>query len=314
MTHTIYLAPIRGITDKIFRNIFPKYFQGFDLAIAPFICTFKTKKLKGTIDCEFGALQDTGIKTIPQIMGNDPDDFLSVANELNEIGYDQINWNLGCPYPKVTRKGRGSGMLIYPEKIDYFLDRVLSGSTFGVSVKLRLGMNCPDDILRIIPVLNRYPLQEIIIHPRTGQQMYTGSVDLEAFEKCMAISRHTIVFNGDINSLANFEMLANRFKTVNRWMIGRGILKNPFLIEEIKKKTARSPESKSEQLFDFHNELFEEYSKIVTGPVHLISRMKAIWTYLGHYFEDTQTIQRKIQRTENIKDYLNIVNSLFKNA
>jgi tRNA-dihydrouridine synthase len=246
-------------------------------------------------------------------MGKDPEDFLTVANGLNEIGYGLINWNLGCPHPQVTRKGRGAGMLPFPDKIEEFLDKVMAGMKSKISIKLRLGMHSSDEILKLIPIFNRYPLEEIIIHPRTGVQMYTGVVDLDAFERCLAVSTQTVVYNGDINSAATFEKLATRFKTINRWMIGRGALKNPFLIEEIKLNNVCDIQEKLKVLFKFHNELYAEYSKVLFGPAHITDRMKGLWYYLGESFHDSHSIKGRIQRTHNKMDYLSLVNRLFDN-
>ena len=219
MKPTIYLAPIRGITDRIFRNIFPKFFDGIDLAITPFISsTHGWKKLNSLLK-EFALDKNYGLKTIPQILSNDPDDFLRLANSLNEIGHSTINLNLGCPFPMVVNKGKGCGMLPYPAKIESFLDKIFSKFKSNLSVKLRLGLEYPDEILYLIPIFNNYPIDELIIHARTGKQMYKGNVNLDIFEECLSISQNEIVYNGDIQTISDYQDLCKRFNSISKWMI-----------------------------------------------------------------------------------------------
>ncbi|HAR62849.1 MAG: tRNA-dihydrouridine synthase family protein [Candidatus Margulisiibacteriota bacterium] len=311
MKPLLYLAPIQGITESLFRNIFPKYFKGFDLAIAPFIATSHSNKLRGVVARELDPKNNYGIKTIPQILSKNAQDFISLANSLSELGYDVINWNLGCPFPVVVKKGKGSGMLPHPDQIDSFLEKVIPDIKSKISVKLRLGLYSSEEILQIIPILNRYPLHEIIIHPRTGKQMYKGVVDLDAFETCLALSKHSVVYNGDIDSSSTFQKFSGRFNTVNKWMLGRGALANPFLPEEIQTKTIHTNNEKLEILCNFHNELFDGYSKILSGPAHLTDKMKEIWSFLGNCFEDSKTIQQKIYRIHTTQKYKELINQLF---
>ena len=119
----IYLAPVQGITDRIYRNLFPVYFKGVDVAIAPFIPSVKKMKPENKLLRELHPDNNTGIPTIPQIMSTNPDDFTLLANTLYDIGCGTVNWNLGCPFPMVVKKGRGSGMLCYPDRIESFLDK-----------------------------------------------------------------------------------------------------------------------------------------------------------------------------------------------
>lgn len=307
MDPILYLAPIQGITDQIYRNIFPKHFKGFDCAVSPFIATSSNNKLKGSFFREFDPKNNRGIKTIPQILSKDPEDFIALADTLNGLGYEVINWNLGCPFPAVVNKGKGSGMLCHPGKIVDFLDHVMNVVKSKISIKLRLGLVNPDEILGLIPLFNNYPLQEIIIHPRTGRQMYDGTVDLEAFEKCLAISKHTVVYNGDIDSLSAYTKLRDRFAGINKWMIGRGVLRNPFLAEEIKSDTVYPDDFKREKIIEFHDDLFDEYSKILSGPSHMTDKMKGVWLYLADSFADSEKIKKKINKTHSVKSYLRVL-------
>jgi tRNA-dihydrouridine synthase B len=307
----IYLAPVQGITDRIYRNLFPVYFKGVDLAIAPFIPSVKKMKPENNLLREFYPDRNTGIPTIPQIMSSEPADFTLLANALYSIGCGTVNWNLGCPFRMVVKKGRGAGMLCYPARIESFLEKAMPALKPKLSIKLRIGLKYPDEVLQLIPIFNKYQLEELIIHPRTGVQMYEGEVDLDMFEQCLSLSKHRVVYNGDIDSLEKLEMLAKRFASVDRWMIGRGLLANPFLAEKIKFNTEKPYGEKIKIIRAFHDQLFTEYSKILSGPSHITNKMKEIWTYMGSFFENGEKIRKKINKTHHRDNYVDVVNKVF---
>jgi len=307
----IYLAPVQGITDRIYRNLFPLYFKGVDVAIAPFISSSKKMKPVNNLLREFYPDKNTGIPTIPQIMSSNPDDFTMLANALYDIGYSSVNWNLGCPFPMVMKKGRGAGMLCYPAKIESFLEKTMSAIKPNLSIKLRIGLKYPDEVLQLIPIFNQYPLEELIIHPRTGMQMYKGEVDLDMFEQCLNLSKHRVVYNGDIDSFEKYKMLSLRFGSIKRWMIGRGLIGNPFLAEKIKFDTEKPYDEKIKIMRSFHDHLFAEYLKILSGPAHITNKMKEIWTYMANFFENGEKIRKRINKTHHRDNYVDVVNKVF---
>lgn len=307
----IYLAPLQGITDRIYRNLFPVYFKGVDLAVAPFISTVKKIKPESKLLHELYPEINTGIPAIPQIMSSSPDDFVKLANTLYEIGYKTVNWNIGCPFPMVVRKGRGAGMLCYPDRVESFLEKIMPALKPQLSIKLRLGLTYPDEVLQLIPVFNRFELEELIIHPRTGEQMYAGEVDLDMFGQCLSLLKHKVVYNGDIYSLEKYEVLSQRFASVDRWMIGRGLIANPFLAEEIKFQTEKPYAEKIKIMRAFHDQLFVQYLKILSGPAHITNKMKEIWTYMGNFFENGEKVRKKINKTHHRDNYVDIVNKIF---
>ncbi|MDM8539413.1 tRNA-dihydrouridine synthase family protein, partial [Desulfobacterales bacterium HSG17] len=237
MKPILYLAPMRGLTTFTFRNVFSRFFHGFDLAVAPFITSVNSRRIKDSYLKDVLPANNLKMQVIPQVLSKSPEDFIFLAARLYELGHETINWNLGCPFPMVAKKGRGSGMLPHPEIIESFLEKVITAIPNNLSIKTRLGRNNADEIFDLMPVFNRYPLTELIIHPRTGIQMYEGLTDLNTFEKCVEMSNHPVVYNGDIVDIQRYQKLCSRFKTINRWMIGRGALMNPFLPDTIKAGT-----------------------------------------------------------------------------
>jgi len=307
----LYLAPLRGFTDYIYRNTFVRHFDGFDGALAPFIPTIKITRAHPAHLKDVLPQNNTAMPVVPQIIGNDADDFVPLARQLADLGYRTVNWNLGCPFPMVAKKQRGSGLLPHPDKIEAFLEQTVASIPNRLSIKLRLGRRKSDEILQLLPVFNRYPLEELIIHPRTGKQMYAGEPDLDMFEKCLALSAHRIVYNGDIRDLDSFRRLAARFQTIDRWMIGRGAVINPFLPAVIRAGHDYFT-NKVEKFRGFYDDLFAQYRQVFSGPGHLLERMKGFWTYFSQAFRDGQKIRKKIHRTHKLQRYLEIVERFFE--
>lgn len=309
----LYLAPLQGFTDRVFRNSHTRHFPGFDLAIAPFISAlkgglYKKKELRDVLP-ENNRL----LPVIPQIMGNDPDDFAVVADRLYDLGYETVNWNLGCPYKMVAKKKKGSGLLCFPDLVDAFLDRVLTRMQTRLSIKMRLGRYLPDEIFTLMPILNRYPLDEITIHPRTGVQMYEGSVDLDVFEEACRLCVHTIVYNGDIRTAEDFRRLSGRFTFIDRWMIGRGALENPFLPMTIRGE-CDTVTDKTTAIKHFHDDYYQERLDYLSGPAHITDRMKSFWSYLAPSFEDGAGFFKTIKKLRTPERYLSEVEKFFSSG
>ncbi len=305
----LILAPIRGITDCYFRTLFNQYFPGFDSSVAPFInpqrhSSFQPKQLKDLLPEHNQAL-----KVVPQLLHTNGDDFLFLADRLHELGYKEVNWNLGCPAPMVTKKNRGSGLLPFPEQIIAFLDHVLPRLPMAMSIKTRLGYEDKNELLSLLPRLNSYPLTEIIIHPRLGRQLYKGKTDRETFRLCLAVSDHFIVYNGDITTTEEFTGLQQQFPEIRKWMIGRGALANPFLAGKIKKTDISE---KSITLLSFHNELYSCYRELLSGQAHLLGRMKQLWVYLSTFFPPEKKAWKQIKKCRTEEKYQQVVAELFK--
>lgn len=306
---TIILAPLQGFTDVTFRNVYSNHFSGVDEAVAPFISTMGRMRLKLSRIKDVAPENNKNLFVVPQILGNDAKDFIFLAHHLYEMGHKKINWNLGCPHSKVAKKNRGSGLLMYPEKIDAFLDAVLPKISNTLSVKIRLGRQSKDEIFNLLPVLDKYPLDEIILHPRTGIQMYEGESDHDTFGKALVCSRHSFTYNGDIIDLNSFYAVQKKFPGISRFMIGRGLLADPFLAERI--KGISSNKDKIERLRDFHNDLFSGYQTIFAGPAHLTGRMKGFWGYLGPSFQESEKAIKTILKTSSIARYQEVVENFF---
>ena len=305
----LILAPLRGFTDAVFRNVFQRHFQGVDQAVAPFVTSIKGRRIKASHLLDLDPMDNRRMPVAPQILSNHADDFICLANTLFDLGYPEINWNLGCPYPMVAKKMRGSGLLPHPDVIDRMLEKILGRFEGRLSIKTRLGRFCADEMDRLIPVFNRYPLARIIVHPRTGVQMYTGTVDLDAFESCLVKITHPVVYNGDIHNLEGYRAMDARFEAVSGWMVGRGLLANPFLAETIRQGHPIGQKGNA-RFAAFHDDLVDGYLQRFSGPGHVLDRMKGFWRYFSEGFADGRQILKRIRKSGSLDRFRDVVTTV----
>ena len=310
--YEILLAPLQGITDYYFRNAFNVHFLGLDKAYSPFI-RLKGGKIKTSQIKDVLPENNNGLNLIPQILTNSVDEFIFLANYLADFGYPEINWNLGCPFPMVAKRQMGSGMLPYPERIEQLLEKVMPIIPVKLSIKMRLGYESEHEISNILPLLDKFPISEIIIHTRIGKQMYKGQANPAAFESCMKLTKHKLAYNGDVDSLATFEELDTRFKTVNSWMIGRAAISNPFLIEEIKTGEYLTANKKMERFSEFHTDLYEQYSGTLSGSGHILNKMLHFWEYFSQSFTNSRKVYKAIKKSNSINKFEESIHRIFNN-
>jgi tRNA-dihydrouridine synthase len=299
----IYFAPLQESTDFVYRKAHAFHFGGIDKYFSPYLLVQKDGTLKKSHLRDTAPENCTGYHLVPQIMAGNSNDFLFQAKFLIDLGYQEINWNLGCPYPMVTGKGMGSGLLPFPEKISEILDQSLPQLTCRISVKLRSGLNSPEEIFQVIPVLNQYPLSEVILHPRIAKQLFTGTPDRELFEKVAALISHPLVYNGDIGTMEGFQEVGKIFESVTNWMIGRGMLKNPFLALEIKGIQLPARIEKIEVFERFHGEILGNYAAMLSGQGHLITRMTKFWEYFCFQFPNPHKAFKRVKKSVNMSKY-----------
>ena len=293
----LMLAPVRGVTDAVYRDAFARCFGGFDGAVAPFIQLRQGHSLRPGELRQVALDANATLRTIPQVLTNHPLPFIAALRELHDAGHEEVNWNLGCPYPTAAGRGRGAGLLPHANRINDILAAVMKDTPVRLSVKMRLGYHDPDEFRAVMEVLNKYPLAEVILHARTADQMYEGAVDGVRAGEALALCRHPFIYNGDVTSMDGFRELSEQLPGATAWMIGRGALRNPFLPSEIKGIPRPSSEVRRDLLIKFHRLLFEGYSEWLSGPQHRTDRMQEQWGYLAHVFVDPQAVITRIHRS-----------------
>ena len=314
MKPVLYMAPMRGVTNCVYRNVYSRLFGGYDFAVTPFIKNCNVLNIDSKVLRDiFVHRNNADFELIPQILSKNIEDFITLSKIMFGMGYKTVNWNLGCPYKKIRRKSRGAALLSEPETVVEILNKVVSAIPNHISLKVRLGNEDNNELFKLLPLLNDFPLKNIIIHPRTSSQMYSGEVDISAFEKCLSLTKHSVVYNGDIDSFDTFRDLASSLPGINMWMIGRGGVINPFLPEQIKNLTRDTGKKTMERFVRFHDELFETYKKELSGPAHVIAKMTELWSYWSQAFEGGNGVLRSVSRAKKVNQYVSIIDKFFYN-
>ena len=314
-----YMAPMEGLTGYVYRNAYHKFFRPMDRYFTPFIAN---KKMSNGEIRDLLPEHNEGMHVVPQILTNRSEDFLAVAKEIAQYGYDTVNLNVGCPSGTVVAKGRGAGLLAEPEVLDHFLYKIFEGYAGKISIKTRIGMEDENEWQDILAVYEKYPLEELIIHPRVRKDFYKGNPRLDAFSYAMEESGHRLCYNGDICSAEDLQDRKERFPDLDRVMLGRGLLCNPFLIEmsktadDVGRKTADDAahdhmQEKKDRLYAFHQEILEGYIQIMSGDRNVLFRMKELWFYLGDCFTNADKYLKKIKKSERLVAYQAAVDALF---
>lgn len=302
-----YLAPMEGITGHIYRNAYVKYFSDFDKYFTPFIVPNQSKSLKTRELRDVLPENNEGLNIVPQILTNDAEGFIVTARKLKELGYDEINLNLGCPAGTIVSKNRGSGFLALRDELDKFLDEIYKLDDIKISIKTRIGKDSPDEFYKLIEIYNKYPLEELIIHPRTRADFYGNKPNLEVFKDALSLSKAEVCYNGDIFVEQDYENLVKTFPELDKVMLGRGTLANPGLLGEIKENTFITKDT----LKSFHDEVFGNYIEIFNDERNAMFRMKELWGYMIYMFTDNKKYLKKIKKSQKVSDYKQVVSSLF---
>lgn len=310
MPYTLLSSPLQGFTDFRFRNAQQKYFGGIDTYYAPYIKMGKKQIIKGSYQRDLNPEVNTTLTVIPQVMTADADDFIFVIKYIQSLGYKELNWNLGCPYPMVTKSGMGSGLICNTEKIDHILDRAHSETDCTISMKMRLGYDSPDEILESFKVLDKYPLKNVAIHARLGKQLYKGGTDLEAFQKCIDIAKHTLYYNGDITSVERFKKLRERFPSITHFMMGRGLIADPFLPSMIKADTTAHPSNRWDIFREFHDTIYHQYDEALSGPTPIKMKMLGFWEFFSQSTHNPQKVYKAIKKAGNPFKYQQAVGEI----
>lgn len=313
-----YLAPMEGLTGFVFRNAYQKHFGDIDTYFTPFI---NNKKMNYKEIKDILPEHNKGMHVVPQILTNRAEDFLAIAKELGNYGYESVNLNLGCPSGTVVTKHRGAGFLAVSEELDHFLEEIFADCPLRISVKTRIGINDAGEWERILSIYEKYPMEELIIHPRVQKDFYNNTPDMDAFLYAVENSRHTLCYNGDICSVDDYKAWIQKMEGKDRehgsgstaqhtehMMLGRGILKNPGLVGEL---MGHAPITK-DQFHAFHDDVLKGYLDVMSGERNTLFRMKELWFYFAKYFTEPEKYVKQIKKTQRVAEYRVIVDNLFR--
>ena len=300
------LAPMQGLTEVLFRRVYEECFPGaLPLAVSPFIAL--TRNLRFSTDN--AQIRDVmpeknlgSIPVIPQILGKEPEEFVMLANHLYGMGYDEVNWNMGCPMRAVTAKHRGCGLMAHPDEVRTILDAVVPRLKGQLSVKVRLGLKDKEEIFAMVPVLNDYPLRSVTVHPRLGRQQYTGVPDLDTFGQVLPLIKHPVIYNGDLCTPDDIRRIRQRFPQVADLMVGRGILYRPTLPQEA---SGQCPAGTKH----FIRRLMEAIRGNIPYEEAVVRKTKEYWSLLWKALPISEAQARQVLRTQELTIVDNLIDT-----
>ncbi len=303
-----YFAPLEGVTGYVYRNAYQAFFGQIDKYFMPFISPTKNKGFTSRELNDVVPEHNQRIPAIPQILTNNSEYFTDTVNELIKFGYDEVNLNLGCPSGTVVAKHKGSGFLAQRKQLDEFLEDIFSKASTKISIKTRIGKDSPEEFYELIEIFNKYPLEELIIHPRIQTDFYRNKPNMELFKYALALSKNPICYNGDIFNGEDYRDLTKNYPSLDAVMLGRGLIANPGLIGEIKNNNVTDKNA----MRLFHDAVYMGYQEILSGDKNVLFKMKELWFYMIHMFVDSEKYAKKIRKTDRLREYESIISSLFQ--
>ena len=303
-----YFAPMEGVTGAAFRQVHRRFFPETDRYYMPFLSPtgdhcFTPRQLR-----EAAPEHNEGVPCVPQLMTRNAEDFLWAAGELRAMGYDEVDLNLGCPSGTVTAKKKGAGFLSVPGELDAFLDTVFSRSPLPVSLKTRLGVHDPEEFPRLLDIFAKYPVAELIVHPRVRDDFYRHPVRLDAFEDALRRYPGRVCYNGGLVTAADLAAVEARFPGLDAVMLGQGLLADPALL----RKARGGPPASLEELRAYHDALYESYCRRFQSPDHAAFHLKELWHYLLGLFDGREGAARRLRKARGAAEYRGAVEEIFR--
>lgn len=302
-----YFAPMEGITGSLYRRIHAQHFPGMDRYFIPFLEPREGKCFDGHDRRECDPEQNRGLAVVPQLLTNRGDRFLDGARRLADLGYQEINLNLGCPARTVVTRGKGSGLLDHRPQLEALLDEIFAQSPLPISIKTRLGVTDADEFPALLDLYRCYPLSELIVHARVQRDQYTGPVHWDAFRLALEDAPWPVCYNGDLRSPAAVRAFQSAFPHVERVMLGRGLVANPGLVQELTSGRAITWDA----LYSFHQQLYMEYRDFLSGDRNVLCWMKELWFYWICLFPDSEKAYKAIRKAQRLCDYEAAVEQVF---
>lgn len=302
------MAPLESVTTWIYRQAHAKIYGRLDKYFIPFLephekRDFKTRELQ-----EIQPEHNENIYAVPQILTNRSEGFIKLAKALKDWGYEEINLNLGCPSKTVVTKGKGSGFLAKPEELERFLTEIfdaLSGEV-KISVKTRIGKEDPEEFPALLELFNKYPMEELIIHPRVQKDGYGNVPRLELYELAEKQSVNPLCYNGDLYTREQIRNFAERFPGTERLMFGRGFLRDPGLLYN----EGKDLKDIFEKFWAFHDLVYEGYQERNMGDRNVLFKMKELWSYQVYQFSEPERLFKTFKKVQDCNEYEQMIRNL----
>ncbi len=301
----LYFAPMEGITTYTYRNAHYKLFGGCDEYFAPFIVPTDNERISMKTLRDVTKENNT-VDIIPQVLCSSSNAFLEFTAKLKGIGYNTVNINFGCPSGTVVKKNRGAGALRDINLLENFLDEIFSKADINISVKTRTGFASHDEFDGILNIYKKYPISELIIHPRVREEYYKGLPNINSFDKAYNGCDLKLCYNGNVFLKEEYLGLVERYPNLNSVMLGRGAIKNPAIFREIR----GGKPLQTDELIKFSKVLEENYLVLLGSDIYTLHRLKEMWIYCMMNYPDEKKILKAVKKANKLTDLNNAINCL----
>ena len=166
-------------------------------------------------------------------------------------------------------------------------------------------MEDPEEFVRLLQIYNKYPLKELIIHPRLQTDYYKNHPNMEAFQYAVDNAKMPLCYNGDLFTVEDVENFQKNFPMVDNIMLGRGILKAPTLMKELE-----GEERDLNKWYEFLMELSEEYEKELSGDINVLYKMKEHWYYLFQSLPEQEKAMKAMRKVKDLSNYKILAKSI----
>ena len=308
----VYAAPLQGFTEAAWRNAHARVFGGVEAYYAPFV-RLEKGDIRNKDRREVSVAQNTVGHLIPQLIASEPEEFETLVRFLLAEGYREVDVNMGCPFPMLTKRGKGSGILPHPDKVAALLSTMTRFPEVTFSVKMRLGWESADEWRALLPLLNDSCVQQVTLHPRLGKQQYKGEVDWDSFRAFYDSCKVPMVYNGDLTNLDKIGQLISDFPRLKGVMLGRGLLADPSLAASVLSGQPMEQSSLYAKVAEMHQLMLEHYERnIEGGEGQLLQKLKTMWEYL---LPDMEKKARKaITKSTKLDQYLRNVSAALRSG
>lgn len=304
---------MEGLTGAPFRRVHAKFFGAADRYYLPFVTPtteprFTARQLSRELDRDL----NRGLNVVPQLLTRRAEDFIWAAKALADLGYQEVNLNLGCPAGTVVAKGKGSGFLQYPDALREFLDRIFSANLpIAISVKTRIGYSHEDEFGALVDIYNDFAdgMDSLTIHPRLRTDFYKGDLRVHVFNRFFTELKMPIGYNGDIITVDDISRVRQRYKPLKMIMVGRALMADPALF----RKAAGGNPATLPEIASFYEALFDSYAQAFQSRKNALMRMKEYWFFQHNLFVGAERAVKQIYKAKTVEDYQAAVETIFEN-
>ena len=288
---------MEGLTGFVYRRLHHRFFPSADQYYIPFVTPTVEPKFTDRQLRELAPEVNQGIPVVPQLLSNRSADFIWAARTLFDMGYPEVNLNLGCPAGTVVAKGKGSGFLRDLFALEKFLDEIFGAGLPGkLSVKTRLGWSDPNEFNDILNLYRKYPISSLIVHMRVKTDQYKGEARKDTLLREIDRIPFPLGVNGDLITTTDLKEAQKLFKEPQQIMVGRALMADPALFRKFK---GGKPATR-EEIVNFTDSLFDGYAEVFQSRKNAMMRMKEYRFFQASHFKENSSAFKKLfkSRTE----------------